>query len=197
MSGWNRGEWPTRNNHYRPRSDQNLRHREIPSPDQRHATPVLSSSRLDLCALTEFVGISYRFDTAKFKPVVNSSSSGILSVRWQSHADSSLFRELCNDIDVVQITLAVRRLSVRHCRNDRGDSRKIIKTEGRITGELDQIRPETVGVGQPVPHASAQIRNQLQGHVAALNYVTFGNKRIHGVRRYVATALSGQNSDDL
>src|ERR1044071_10145544 len=89
------------------------------------------------------------------------------------------------------------RLSVGNCCDDRGDSRKIIKTEGRIAGKLDQIRPDTVSVREPVPNTSAQTRNQMQRHVAAVNYVTFGNKRIHDVRGNVATALSGQNAYDL
>src|SRR5678815_5889835 len=84
-----------------------------------------------------------------------------------------------------------------NCIDNRGDFRKIIKANGRPAGKLDQIRPYTISVRQPIPYASAQSRNQMQRYIAASDCVFFCSERVHYVHCNVPTALPGQYSYDL
>src|ERR1041384_2238331 len=81
--------------------------------------------------------------------------------------------------------------------DNRGDFCKIIKAKARPAGKLDQIRPYTISVRQPIPNASAQSRNQMQGNIAASDCVFFCSERIHYLHCHVPTALPGQYSYDL
>jgi hypothetical protein len=62
-------------------------------------------------------------------------------------------------IDVNRDTTGAKILGIYNFFGDCRDSLKFIKTNGSVAWKLDQIRPNTVSVGQPIPNAVTESRD--------------------------------------
>src|SRR5258705_5977213 len=81
--------------------------------------------------------------------------------------------------------------------DDCGDPLDVVEIDGRLAWQLDQIRPDSLRIRQSIPDTAAKAVEQMDRHVAALDFVARVAERMDYVRSQILTTPSRYYMDHL